>query len=54
MSHHEHHDDDTMADGVGVFDEDDAPAQADAETLVAYGGEGPIPSEEVEDAAGEA
>ena len=53
MSHREH-DDETVADGVGVFDEDGAPAQADAETLVAYGGEGPIPSEEVEDAAGDA
>ena len=52
MSHHEHHDE-SVADEVVVFDEDDAPAQADVETLVAYGGEAPIPSEEVEDAAGD-
>ncbi|MGB8384655.1 MAG: hypothetical protein WCG47_26005 [Dermatophilaceae bacterium] len=52
MSHHEQHDE-TLADEVGVLDEDGAPAQADAETLVAYGGEAPIPYEEVEDSAGD-
>ena len=54
MSHHEHHDEQPVTDGASVSDEDLALEQADAESLVAEGARGGVPSEAVEDAVGDA